>query len=105
MQYKKIKHCSNSVLKSQQFSSVLVLLTIFAVLCSDSVFAADELSGVMTSVKENFGAGSTFIKLLYGAEIVAGGYAWHKTKHPSAVIGIVILTLFMTYALGHWVFV
>lgn len=100
-----IKNCAKRALTNQGLNIFLVLLAAVSVLCSNTVLAADELSGVMTSVKENFGSGSTFIKLLYGAEIIAGGYAWHKTKHPSAVIGIVILTLFMTYALGHWVFV
>lgn len=103
MQNKIIKNQYNT--KGKCLSSILFFLAIIGCLSCNSILAADELSGIMTSARENFGAGSTFIKLLYGAEIIAGGYAWHKTKHPSAVIGIVILTLFMTYALGHWVFV
>jgi hypothetical protein len=101
MQYKNIK------LKNRWLNPVLVFFTFLGILgfsYSTSIFAVDELVGVMTSVKENFGAGSAFLKLLYAAEIIAGGYAWHKTKHPSAVIGIVILALFMTFALSHWVF-
>jgi hypothetical protein len=104
MQYKSIKRRSNTALKNKWFKPILGFLVFLGFFCSGSAFA-DELKGVMDSVKENFGTDSTFIKLLYAAEIVAGGYAWHKTKHPSAVIGIVILTLFMTFALTHWVFV
>ena len=109
MQYKNIKHYGNKILKNRwlSHSPALVFLAFLGVVgfsYSTSVFATDELAGVMDSVKANFGAGSAFIKLLYAAEIIAGGYAWHKTKHPSAVIGIVILALFMTFALGHWVF-
>jgi len=79
-----------------------ILFCLFWVTCA---FAdGDELSSIMGSARDNFGSGSTFIKLLYASEIIAGGYAWHKTKHPSAVIGIVILAVFMTFALKHWVF-
>jgi hypothetical protein len=107
MQYKNIKHYCNGVLKNKWFKSTSIFFVVLGWFCfsySSSVFAADELAGVMVSVKENFGSGSAFLKLLYAAEIIAGGYAWHKTKHPSAVIGIVILALFMTFALSHWVF-
>ncbi len=114
MRYKSLKSCGNvflnslNVFKNKYLNLVLigwVFLGVLGFSCSASVFAADELVGVMSSVKDNFGTGSAFIKLLYASEIVAGGYAWHKTKHPSAVIGIVILALFMTFALAHWVFV
>ena len=104
----KIKHYCNTILKKKWINSNLmfvVLLGFLSFSCSTAIFAVDELSGVMTSVKDNFGSGSAFLKLLYTAEIIAGGYAWHKTKHPSAVIGIVVLALFMTFALSHWVFV
>ena len=105
MRYKNIKHYGNELLKSKWRPSLVFLAFLGVLGFSYSVFAADELAGVMASVKENFGAGSAFLKLLYAAEIIAGGYAWHKTKHPSAVIGIVVLALFMTFALSHWVFV
>jgi hypothetical protein len=101
MQHRNIK------LKNRWLNPALIIFASLGFLSfsySTSIFAVDELVGVMTSVNENFGAGSAFIKLLYAAEIIAGGYAWHKTKHPSAVIGIVVLALFMTFALGHWVF-
>ncbi|CAL7962430.1 Pilin (modular protein) [Gammaproteobacteria bacterium] len=96
-----VKNYCGSVLKNKKL--ILVFFTL--VWLSNSVFAADELSSILTSAKENFGSDSTFIKLLYAAEIIAGGYAWHKTKHPSAVIGIVVLALFITFALKHWVFI
>ncbi|EKE01122.1 MAG: hypothetical protein ACD_21C00209G0006 [uncultured bacterium] len=112
MQYKNIKHYCSVALKNKcfkpHFNPALIGFVFLAAVgfsCSTSVFAADELAGAMSSVRDNFGANSVFIKLLYASEIVAGGYAWHKTKHPSAVIGIVVLALFMTFALAHWVFV
>lgn len=97
----------NIKLKNRWLNPALIIFTLLGFLSfsySTSIFAGDELAGVMDSVKLNFGPGSAFLKLLYAAEIIAGGYAWHKTKHPSAVIGIVILALFMTFALSHWVF-
>jgi len=106
MSLKTIKRCFSSASKNTRSKSIFSLLILFSACYAASIFAAgDELLDVMASAKANFGAGSTFIKLMYGAEIVAGGYAWHKTKHPSAVIGIVVLALFMTFALNHWVFV
>lgn len=65
---------------------------------------ADDLSGVMTSVKSDFGTGSTFIKLLYLAEIIACVYGYHKTKNIAILMGIVVVSLFLNFALGHWVF-
>ena len=107
MQYKNIKHYSNLVLKNRWFNPIFWFFVVLGFFCSASVFAVDvakdELTDVMTSAKLNFGAGSTVIKLMYLAEIIAGAYAWHKTKHPSAVIGIVVLALFTTFAMGHWV--
>ena len=99
-----IKHYFRSTAKNKPLRTILGFLLIFVVFYSASIFAADELATVMTGAKENFGADSSFTKLMYAAEIIAGGYAWHKTKHPSAVIGIVVLTMFMTFALNHWAF-
>lgn len=70
---------------------------------STTAFGVDELSGVMTSVKDNFGADSAFIKIMYIAEIIVGGYTWHKTKSPAAIIGIVVLAIFVNFAFNHWI--
>lgn len=99
-----IKHYFRNSQKNKRLNTVLSFLLFFGAIYSASIFAADELATVMASAKENFGADSSFIKLLYGVEVIAGGYAWHKTKHPSAVIGIVVLALFMTFALKQFVF-
>ena len=72
---------------------------------SAMAFAEDDLSGVMESVKSDFGSGSTFIKLLYLAEIIACVYGYHKTKNVALLAGIVVVSLFLNFALGHWVFV
>lgn len=105
MLLKTIKCCLHGASKNTWAKSIARFFILFGACYAVSIFAAgDELADVMASVKLNFGSGSTFIKLMYAAEIVAGGYAWHKTKHPSAVIGIVVLALFMTFALNHWVF-
>lgn len=82
---------------------LLCLCTVFSLVLSPVSFGADELSSVMNTVKENFGANSTFIKILYVAEIIVGGYTWHKTKSPAAIIGIVVLAVFVNFAFGHWV--
>jgi len=99
-----IKHHFSGITKNKRLKTALAFLLFLGAFYSLSVFAADELATVMASAKENFGADSSFLKLMYGAEVIAGGYAWHKTKHPSAVIGIVVLAMFMTFALGHFVF-
>lgn len=65
--------------------------------------STDQLAGVMDEVKANFGKDSTAVKLLYASEIIVGGYTWHKTKNPAAVTGVVILSLFMNFALGKWI--
>ena len=105
MLLKTIKRCCCSTSSNTWIKFIFKFLILSSVCYAASIFAADELQGVLESAKSNFGTNSTFIKLMYGAEIIAGGYAWHKTKHPSAVIGIVVLALFMTFALNHWVFV
>jgi hypothetical protein len=104
MLYNKIKKSCAKVVKPRFMLPLLGLLALLDItFFTTSLAAVDELSGVMEAVKTNFGAGSTFVKLLYVAEIFAGGYAWHKTKSPAAVIGIVVLAVFMNYALGHWI--
>jgi len=85
------------------FWAVILLLFGYFVFYSGAAFAGDELAGVLDEVKANFGKDSAAVTLLYGAEIIAGGYAWHKTKNPAAVTGIVILSLFMNFALGKWI--
>ena len=99
---------SYSIIKNKWFNPILVCLAFLGFFCVTSAFALDpatgDLKGIMTDAKENFGSNSALIRLFYAAEIIAGAYAWHKSKHPSAVIGIVVLALFVTYALKTWVF-
>jgi type IV conjugative transfer system pilin TraA len=83
--------------------AALLILCGYFIFYSELSFAADQLAGVMDEVRSNFGKDSTAVKLLYGAEIIAGGYTWHKTKNPAAVTGVVVLSLFMNYALGKWI--
>jgi type IV conjugative transfer system pilin TraA len=64
----------------------------------------DDLAGVMGSVRDTFGMDSTFIKLLYLLEIIVGVYTYHKTKNIAAMLGIIFISVFLTYALPHWVF-
>ncbi|MBU0744929.1 MAG: hypothetical protein KKE11_06145 [Gammaproteobacteria bacterium] len=106
MKHKKVKKHFDNILKSKSLNSGLIFLIIYGIASLTPASAAepDQLATVMDSVRNNFGVESAFIKILYAAEIIAGGYAWHKTKHPSAVIGIVILALFMTFALKRWIY-
>jgi type IV conjugative transfer system pilin TraA len=69
--------------------------------CSLTTYAGtsdDQLSGMLDSVKDNFGKDSTFIKLLYLAEVIVGVYTYHKTKNIPVLLGIVIISLFLNYA-------
>ena len=98
-----VKNYCNVISNNPWCVAVLTCLVFFGLCYSISAFAADELAGVMGEVRANFGKDSTAVKLLYGAEIIAGGYAWHKTKNPAAVTGVVVLSLFMNYALNKWI--
>ena len=73
------------------------------VFLSSAVFAADELSGVLTSINESFGLKSVFIKVLYLMEIYYGWHKWRQTGNPWSAAGIVIVAMFFTYAIPHWV--
>jgi len=69
------------------------------------VFAdGDPLSGLMTTLQATFGTSSTFVHVLYLAEVVTGIVGFIKSKHPYSFVGIVLVTLFMTFALNTWVF-
>jgi len=99
----KIKKVCPVVLKSSYMLPVIGVFALMGLGFSTAAFGVDHLATVMTSVKENFGADSTFIKIMYLAEIIVGGYTWHKTKNPAAVIGIVILAIFVNFAITKWV--
>lgn len=64
----------------------------------------DDLKGVMGSVKSTFGVDSTFMKLLYLAEIIVSVYTYHKTKNFAVLLGIIFISVFVNYAIPHWVF-
>ena len=101
MQY--IKYFRN-ISKNKRLNTVLVFLLFLGTFYSLSVFAeeADKLIPVLASATKNFGTGSTFMKLFLGTDIVAAGYAWHKTKHPAALIGPAVLALFVAFAQQLW---
>lgn len=107
---KKIKKAKVSLQKLSRNKSLkkvttfLTLAAIWGFYTLPALADDDELSGVMDTVKLTFGAQSTFIKLLYLLEIVVGVYTYHKTKNLAAMLGIVFISTFLTYALGHWVF-
>jgi type IV conjugative transfer system pilin TraA len=98
------KKINTLIIKFKSMPATMLCL-ILGYFYSISAYAdSDELSGVMSSVKSNFGTDSTFIHLLYLAEVVVGVYTYHKTKNIPVLLGIVIISLFLNYALGHWVF-
>ncbi|EKE00612.1 MAG: hypothetical protein ACD_21C00314G0001 [uncultured bacterium] len=70
---------------------------------STSVFAEDLLSAALPDIKANFGLGSVFIKGLYLLEIYYGWRKWRETHNVWAVGGILLVALYMTYAIGKWV--
>ena len=72
-------------------------------LATSVVFADDDLSGALTAIKTNFGIGSVFIKALYLIEIYYGWQRWKETHNPLAVGGIVLIAMYLTYAIGKWV--
>jgi type IV conjugative transfer system pilin TraA len=66
------------------------------------VYAADPttdlLPGVKADVNTNFGLGSTFMWLVYFAEVILGAVAYVKTKNYWVLIPIVVLIIFTTVA-------
>ena len=103
LKFKNMARACGITLTNPWLIAFLIFLVLLGLVYSMPTFAADELEGVMKEVKLNFGKDSTAVKLLCAAEIIVGGYTWHKTKNPAAVTGVVILSLFMNYALGKWV--
>ena len=96
------KISSNKRIK--KISNFLTLAAIWGFYTLPALADDDDLKGVMEGVKATFGADSTFIKLLYLLEIVVGVYTYHKTKNLAAMLGIIFVSTFLTYALPHWVF-
>ncbi|OGT07997.1 MAG: hypothetical protein A2X78_00785 [Gammaproteobacteria bacterium GWE2_37_16] len=104
---KKVKSYLRKFAKNKSFKKVTTFLTLAAIWGFYTLPALaddDDLKGVMEGVKATFGADSTFIKLLYLLEIVVGVYTYHKTKNLAAMLGIIFISTFLTYALPHWVF-
>jgi len=103
----KIKSCFkkvNNTLAKSVMKVNLAIAIFIGFIYSFPVFADDDLSGVMEDVQKDFGSNSTFVKLLYLAEIIAAVYAYHKTKNIAVLIGILVISIFLTFALTHWVF-
>ncbi len=80
------------------FSFVYLLSVIHPVFAG----GGDVLEGISNSVSGTFGSGSTFIKLLYMGEIFASAVVYVKTKNLLVLAGIVILSLFLNFALQHF---
>ena len=103
---KNYRYHNSSTPKNKWFNSVLIYLTLFGsfvVFYSTSVFAEDLLSTALPDIKANFGLGSVFIKGLYLLEIYYGWRKWRETHNVWAVGGILLVALYMTYAIGKWV--
>ena len=58
----------------------------------------DLLSADKGDITNNFGAGSTFMYIIYLIEIIAGVAAYIKTKNLLTLIGIVVVLIFTTVA-------
>ena len=93
-----------NLINKTKFILVFLAFIMINIFYSLPAEAADDLSNVMTSVQSDFGTGSTFIKIMYLLEIIAAVYGYHKTKNIGVLAGIVIISIFLNFALGHWVF-
>lgn len=98
---KKLVNCLKGF-KRIKLTLVFVILNLFYTLPASA--ATDDLSNVMTSVQSDFGTGSTFIKIMYLLEIIVAVYGYHKSKNIGVLVGIVVISIFLNFALGHWVF-
>lgn len=102
--HKNFKHYF--IIKNRWFNSILIYLTCFGLLSffyTPSAFAEDLLSGALTDIKANFGLSSVFIKVLYLMEIYYGWRKYRETHNPFAVGSVVLVALYLTYAIGKWV--
>lgn len=104
MEYKNIKSYCKTVLKNRWCKAVLVFLAIFGVSYSGSVFAGDLLDGVKGDLKSNFGNGSVFVNILYLICILSSGWSYIETGNIKLAAKILALSVFITFALGHFVF-
>ena len=97
-----IKIFFNSVKKRLHNLSCLTAGVFYSI----TSFAAndDPLSALLPTAKNAFGADSTFIHLMYLAEVIVCAYAYHKTKNFGALLGIFVLPIVTSFALNHWVF-
>lgn len=91
----------NSVKKRLHGFSCLIAGIFYSI----TSFADDDpLSSLLPTAKSAFGADSTFIHLMYLAEVIVCAYAYHKTKNFGALLGIFVLPIVTSFALNHWVF-
>lgn len=104
MQHENIRHCFNIVLKSKWFNSILIFLALTGIFCSTSVFAEDLLAGIKEPLRENFGSGSYIVKIIYLICILSSAYAYVETHNIKLAGKILVVSLFITFALSHWVF-
>ena len=108
MQYPKLKHFFIPTSKKWNFNnSIPLIATVLLGLTGSTAIFADDggdlLSSALPQIKANFGLGSVFIKGLYLLEIYYGWRKWRETHNPWAVGGIVLVALYLTYAIGKWV--
>lgn len=80
----------------------LYLASMFTLVMSGYSYAdgTDYLSGAWTSVNTTFGESSSFMKIVYVAEVGAIAFAWVKTKSPMVLLGLPILLLATHFFFG-----
>jgi hypothetical protein len=78
---------------------ITFLMSFFHPAFADGV---DALKDLGEAVDANFGTSSTFMKLLYTIEVFGSAYAYIKTKNLALLSGVVVLSLFVNFALQHW---
>lgn len=93
---------------TKYLSGVFLLYTIINFMYIGQAFAdspgLDDLQGVTNSLKSDFGKGSTFVTILYLVEIVAAIMAYIKTKNLITLSGVIVISIFINFAIPHWVF-
>ena len=105
----KNKYCDLSVkLYHSKFTSFISkaigIYSLISLLHVGQAIADDDLSGVKTSMQGDFGKDSTFVGAMYLVEIVMAGVTYIKSKNMMALIGVVLLSIFVNWAMGKYVF-
>lgn len=85
-------------------SKVIGIYSLVSMLHMGQALATDDLSSAKTTLNDDFGKDSTFIGIVYLVEIIVAAVTYIKSKNMMALIGVVVISIFINFGFGHFVF-